>query len=181
MKLRPPFVSQVRALDHAGPQLVRAHERRPREQRGRRRARRRRRARQPRAPAVAGAGAPPRPRRGRARALAIEGLRLRYRPGLPLVLRDLTLRVGAGEKVGLVGRLARAELLLLALLRIVEAEPGSRVTLDSVDTRAALDDLRGRLAIIPRTPCSSRARCASTSTRSARARRALRDALRQRT
>jgi ABC-type multidrug transport system fused ATPase/permease subunit len=37
-------------------------------------------------------------------AIAIEGLSMAYRPGLPLVLRDFTLAIRAGEKVGIVGR-----------------------------------------------------------------------------
>ena len=46
-----------------------------------------------------------------------------YRPGLPKVLRDISMEVCAGEKIGIVGRTgAGKSSLILALLRIVEFE-----------------------------------------------------------
>jgi ATP-binding cassette, subfamily C (CFTR/MRP), member 1 len=46
---------------------------------------------------------------------------MRYRPGLPLVLRDVNLAIRGGEKIGIVGRSgAGKSSLTYALLRIVE-------------------------------------------------------------
>jgi ATP-binding cassette, subfamily C (CFTR/MRP), member 1 len=46
---------------------------------------------------------------------------MRYRPGLPLVLRDVNLTIRGGEKIGIVGRSgAGKSSLTYALLRIVE-------------------------------------------------------------
>jgi ATP-binding cassette subfamily C (CFTR/MRP) protein 1 len=56
--------------------------------------------------------------------------------------------------VGVVGRTgAGKSSLLLVLLRLVEPEPGSRVTVDGLDVLAmGLDDLRSRVSIIPQDP-----------------------------
>jgi ABC-type multidrug transport system fused ATPase/permease subunit len=36
--------------------------------------------------------------------ISIDDISLRYRPGLPLVLKNITVNVKAGEKIGIVGR-----------------------------------------------------------------------------
>jgi ATP-binding cassette subfamily C (CFTR/MRP) protein 1 len=75
---------------------------------------------------------------------------MRYRPGLKLVLKDISLSIKAREKIGVVGRTgAGKSSLTLALFRIVEAASGS-IDVDDIDTSAiGLDDLRSKLAIIP--------------------------------
>lgn len=74
----------------------------------------------------------------------------RYRPELDLVLRDVTLKIGAGEKIGVVGRTgAGKSSLLLAIFRILEATGGSISIDDSCIADLRLDTLRHRLAIIP--------------------------------
>ena len=75
---------------------------------------------------------------GRARSLALERAPPARARALPLVLRDLTLRVGAGEKVGLVGRPHGLGQKLAAARAAAHrrALPGSRDTLDGVDTLA---------------------------------------------
>ena len=51
-------------------------------------------------------------------AISVRDLKLRYRPGLPLVLRGVSFEVSPGEKVGLVGRTGSGKSsLLLALFR----------------------------------------------------------------
>lgn len=77
----------------------------------------------------------------------------RYRPGLDLVLRNLTFSVQAKEKIGIVGRTgAGKSSLSLSLFRIVEAAKGS-ITIDGVDiSHLCLFDLRSRLTIIPQDP-----------------------------
>jgi len=75
---------------------------------------------------------------------------MRYRPGTPFVLRGFELRVGGGEKVGLVGRTgAGKSSLLAALFRLVELAEGS-ISIDGVDIATVpLRALRQALAIIP--------------------------------
>lgn len=51
-------------------------------------------------------------------AISVRQLVLRYRPGLPLVLRGVSFDVAGGNKVGLVGRTGSGKSsLLLALFR----------------------------------------------------------------
>ena len=74
----------------------------------------------------------------------------RYRPGLDLVLRHVTLHIAAHEKVGVVGRTgAGKSSLTLALFRIIEPATG-HISIDRLNTSTiGLLDLRRRLAIIP--------------------------------
>ena len=69
--------------------------------------------------------------------LTLQGLRLRYAPQLPLVLRGASLELRAGEKVCVVGRTgAGKSSLVAALSRLVECEGDSAMALDGVDLRA---------------------------------------------
>ncbi|GAA5927818.1 uncharacterized protein JCM15063_006002 [Sporobolomyces koalae] len=73
-----------------------------------------------------------------------------YRPDLPPVLKGLSLTVGAGERIGVVGRTGAGKSSLMTLLfRIVEVTSGE-ITIDGVDiSKIGLADLRSRLSIIP--------------------------------
>ena len=67
--------------------------------------------------AAAEKGSGGQPSRG---ALVLENVGLRYRPGLPLALEGLSVRIKAGEKVGVVGRTGSGKSsLLVALTRLV--------------------------------------------------------------
>ncbi|EDO46846.1 predicted protein, partial [Nematostella vectensis] len=76
-----------------------------------------------------------------------------YRPGLPPALRNVSLEIHAGEKVGIVGRTGSGKSsLFLVLFRMVEVAEGA-VILDGVNIASLpLDKLRSRLAIIPQDP-----------------------------
>ncbi|XP_037664364.1 canalicular multispecific organic anion transporter 2 isoform X2 [Choloepus didactylus] len=78
---------------------------------------------------------------------------VRYRPGLELVLKDLSLRVHGGEKVGIVGRTgAGKSSMTLCLFRILEAAEGE-IYIDGLNVaQIGLHDLRSRLTIIPQDP-----------------------------
>ena len=82
--------------------------------------------------------------------IVFQGLQLRYRPGLPLVLHDLTLHVQPGEKLGIVGRTgAGKSSIMAALFRIVELA-GGYITIDGVDiSTIGLRDLRSCMSFIP--------------------------------
>ncbi|KAJ3093774.1 hypothetical protein HDU97_009045, partial [Phlyctochytrium planicorne] len=85
--------------------------------------------------------------------ISIDGLRLKYGPDLPEVLRGMSCEIGAMEKVAVVGRTgAGKSSLALALFRMVEPS-GGNIRIDGVDIlRIGLEDLRSRLTIIPQDP-----------------------------
>ncbi|XP_030195268.1 canalicular multispecific organic anion transporter 2 isoform X1 [Gadus morhua] len=78
---------------------------------------------------------------------------VRYREGLDLVLKNLTLSVQGGEKVGIVGRTgAGKSSMTLCLFRLLEAA-GGEITIDGVKiSEIGLHDLRSKLTIIPQEP-----------------------------
>ncbi|KAG9104389.1 hypothetical protein FRC06_002943 [Ceratobasidium sp. 370] len=78
---------------------------------------------------------------------------MRYRPELPLVLKDLNMIFRSGEKIGVVGRTgAGKSSLFLSLLRILEPASGT-IFIDGVDiTKIGLHDLRRAISIIPQEP-----------------------------
>lgn len=86
-------------------------------------------------------------------AITFDNLSLRYREGLPLVLRGITCKIRAREKIGVVGRTGAGKSSLMnALFRITEAAGGS-IAIDGVPIlNVGLEDLRSRLAIIPQDP-----------------------------
>ena len=81
--------------------------------------------------------------------LDVKNVCMRYRPGLPLALRDVSFAVGAGERLAVVGKSgAGKSSLAVVLFRIVEIESGS-IKLDGVDIATLpLPRLRQALGII---------------------------------
>ncbi|KAL2813283.1 P-loop containing nucleoside triphosphate hydrolase protein [Aspergillus granulosus] len=86
-------------------------------------------------------------------AVSFQNYSTRYREGLDLVLKDVSLDIKPREKIGVVGRTgAGKSSLTLALFRIIEPVNGE-ISIDNLDiTKIGLFDLRGRLAIIPQDP-----------------------------
>ncbi len=82
-----------------------------------------------------------------------EGVRFRYAPDQPEVLRGLDLHIAAGETVALVGSSGAGKSTLASLLpRFFDVDEGS-VTIDGVDVRdVSLSDLRGQIGIVPQEP-----------------------------
>ncbi|CAG5911647.1 unnamed protein product [Menidia menidia] len=78
---------------------------------------------------------------------------VRYREGLDLVLKGITLNVKGGEKIGIVGRTgAGKSSMTLCLFRLLEAA-GGEITIDNVKiSEIGLHDLRSKLTIIPQEP-----------------------------
>ena len=84
----------------------------------------------------------------------MENFSLRYRPELPLVLKNISFHIKAGEKVGIVGRTgAGKSSIIQALFRIVEPEIGSAYEMDGANAlKLGLHTLRQRISVIPQTP-----------------------------
>jgi ATP-binding cassette subfamily C (CFTR/MRP) protein 1 len=78
---------------------------------------------------------------------------MRYRPELEPCLREVSLQIRGGERVGVVGRTgAGKSSLTLALFRILEADSG-KILIDGVDvSQIGLHDLRSIISIIPQDP-----------------------------
>ncbi|KAK6453841.1 P-loop containing nucleoside triphosphate hydrolase protein [Scheffersomyces xylosifermentans] len=74
----------------------------------------------------------------------------RYRANLDLILRNITMHINSGEKVGIVGRTgAGKSSLALSIFRIIEPVTGN-INIDGLNTSGiSLYDLRHRLSIIP--------------------------------
>ena len=80
---------------------------------------------------------------------------MRYRPGLPLVIKSLTASIKGGERIGVVGRSGSGKSSLMSILfRLQEIEDdGGAIKVDGVDVGTiGLADLRDHMAIIPQDP-----------------------------
>lgn len=75
---------------------------------------------------------------------------LKYRPECENVLKGLSFKLKAGEKLGIIGRTgAGKSTLTLAISRLIEIESGS-VTVDGQNIRDVdLDYLRSKITVIP--------------------------------
>ncbi|KZT57357.1 hypothetical protein CALCODRAFT_434214 [Calocera cornea HHB12733] len=82
--------------------------------------------------------------------VSFKNVQMRYRDGLPLVLKGITFDVKPGEKVGIVGRTGAGKTSILqALFRMVEI-CGGEILVDGVNiNKIGLSALRRQLAIIP--------------------------------
>ncbi|KAK4232219.1 hypothetical protein QBC38DRAFT_463457 [Podospora fimiseda] len=85
--------------------------------------------------------------------IEVENLTISYAPDLPPVLKNLNFTIGAGERIGIIGRTGAGKSTLAAVLfRLLEPLEGS-VRIDNVDIATLkLSHLRSRLAIIPQDP-----------------------------
>jgi ATP-binding cassette subfamily C (CFTR/MRP) protein 1 len=86
--------------------------------------------------------------------IELQNTSMRYRDG-PLVLKDLTLKVKAGEKIGVCGRTGSGKSsLMIVLFRISEMEDdGGKIFVDGVNIREiGTAALRLNLSIIPQEP-----------------------------
>lgn len=85
--------------------------------------------------------------------IVFDNVEMRYREGLPLVLKGLDMHVRGGERIGIVGRTGAGKSSIMStLFRLVEISAG-RITIDGIDiATVGLNDLRRRLAIIPQDP-----------------------------
>ncbi|UJR17989.1 hypothetical protein I4U23_004890 [Adineta vaga] len=82
--------------------------------------------------------------------IQIKQLSTRYREHLQFVLKDITVDIDHGDKIGIIGRTGSGKSsLCLALLRIIEPTNG-KIMIDNVDISSiGLHDLRSKITIIP--------------------------------
>ncbi|KAI0123118.1 ABC transporter [Xylariales sp. AK1849] len=85
--------------------------------------------------------------------IIFDNVEMRYRANLPLVLKGMSMHVGGGERIGIVGRTGAGKSSIMStLFRLVELS-GGHITIDGLDiSTVGLHDLRSRLAIIPQDP-----------------------------
>ncbi|XP_068124294.1 ATP-binding cassette sub-family C member 5-like isoform X2 [Hyperolius riggenbachi] len=86
-------------------------------------------------------------------AITYENVEMRYRDGLPLVLKNISFSIKPQEKIGIVGRTGSGKSsLAMSLFRLVELTGGS-ISIDNVCIQSiGLEDLRKKLSIIPQEP-----------------------------
>lgn len=79
-----------------------------------------------------------------------DDVHMRYRPGLPLVLKGLSINIKGGERIGVVGRTGAGKSSIMScLFRLVELSNG-RIDVDGINIASVgLHDLRSRISIIP--------------------------------
>ncbi|CDK25829.1 unnamed protein product [Kuraishia capsulata CBS 1993] len=87
-------------------------------------------------------------------AIEFQNVSMRYRPTLPIVLKNVSFAAEASEKIGICGRTgAGKSTITSALYRFVEIEEGGKMLIDGVDiSKIGLRPLRSRLSIIPQDP-----------------------------
>jgi subfamily B ATP-binding cassette protein MsbA len=92
----------------------------------------------------------PRPLRGE---IVVDNVRFNYNPALPEVLQGVSLRIGAGEVVALVGPSGAGKTTVASLLPRFWDVSSGRIMFDGVDIRdLALSELRGAIGIVPQEP-----------------------------
>jgi subfamily B ATP-binding cassette protein MsbA len=92
----------------------------------------------------------PRPLRGE---IVVDNVWFNYNPALPEVLQGVSLRIGAGEVVALVGPSGAGKTTVASLLPRFWDVSSGRIMFDGVDIRdISLSELRGAIGIVPQEP-----------------------------
>jgi subfamily B ATP-binding cassette protein MsbA len=92
----------------------------------------------------------PRPLRGE---IVMDKVAFQYNPTLPEVLQDVSLRIGAGEVVALVGPSGAGKTTIASLLPRFWDVTSGRITFDGIDIRdLSVAELRSAIGIVPQEP-----------------------------
>ncbi|KAL3160420.1 hypothetical protein ABBQ32_010743 [Trebouxia sp. C0010 RCD-2024] len=85
--------------------------------------------------------------------IEFKGVKMRYRPGLPLVLKGLDVCIEAGTTCGVVGRTGAGKTSVInTIFRLMELDQGA-INIDGLDiAKLGLAQLRNSMAIIPQVP-----------------------------
>ncbi|KAF9098829.1 hypothetical protein BGX29_007411 [Mortierella sp. GBA35] len=85
--------------------------------------------------------------------IVVDHLTMKYAPDAPAVIKDISFRIKAGEKIGVVGRTGSGKsTFAISLFRFMDPVGGS-ITIDGIDIcKIGLQDLRSNLTIIPQDP-----------------------------
>ena len=91
-----------------------------------------------------------RPPRGE---IVVDNVTFNYNPALPEVLQGVSLKIGAGEVVALVGPSGAGKTTIASLLPRFWDVASGRITFDGIDIRdLSLAELRGAIGIVPQEP-----------------------------
>ena len=81
--------------------------------------------------------------------IVLENIAFRYRPDLPLVLKNINLEIQPGEKIGIVGRSGSGKSTLTNIVQNFYMTESGSVTIDGMDVREAnLTWLRGQIGVV---------------------------------
>ncbi|KAF9194511.1 hypothetical protein BGZ50_006236 [Haplosporangium sp. Z 11] len=85
--------------------------------------------------------------------IVVDHLTMKYAPDTPAVIKDVSFKIKAGEKVGVVGRTGSGKsTFAISLFRFMDPVSGT-ITIDGIDIcKIGLQDLRSNLTIIPQDP-----------------------------
>lgn len=76
-----------------------------------------------------------------------------YRPGLPIVLKNMDIKIKSGEKIGICGRTGAGKSTIMSALYRLNELSGGKILIDDIDiSKLGLYDLRRKLTIIPQDP-----------------------------
>ena len=90
------------------------------------------------------------PKKGK---IVIKKLSIKYRPSLPYVIKNLTLSIRSGSKVGIVGRTGAGKTTLITSLYRTFEDYKGEIIIDGVEIRSlGLKVLRQAMTIIPQDP-----------------------------
>lgn len=85
--------------------------------------------------------------------IVFEDVSMRYRPGLPLVLKNVSLSVTHAEKVGVCGRTGAGKSSIISCLFRLSELANGKILIDGVDiSTVGLHKLRSQMSIIPQDP-----------------------------
>ncbi|GJJ75089.1 hypothetical protein EMPS_07447 [Entomortierella parvispora] len=85
--------------------------------------------------------------------IVVKNLTMKYAPDAPSVIKNVSFKIKAGEKVGVVGRTGSGKsTFAISLFRFMDPVGGT-ITIDGIDIcKIGLQDLRSNLTIIPQDP-----------------------------